>query len=81
MMTPETSIMTCTVVPALAGSCLNFINANGKTVPTHVDVVTMANKLVAIAKGPTKSDVPSGLVSNTRTNPAVDNAVPSKSPT
>lgn len=81
MMTPLTSIMTCTLVPAFAGSCFSFININGKIVPTHVDVVTMANNAVAMANGPTKSPVPSGDVSNTRRKPALDNAAPSNSPT
>lgn len=72
MMTPLTSIITCTLVPALAGSCPNFTSANGRIVPTHVDVVTIANKAVAIANGPTKSSEPCGDVSNTRTKPAED---------
>ena len=81
MTTPETSMMTCTLVPAFAGSCLNRINKNGKMVPMHVLAVTMAKREVEMANGPTKSFAPSGLVRITRAKPAVESAVARINPT
>ena len=77
----ETSMMTCTLVPAFAGSCLNRINKNGKMVPMHVLAVTMAKREVEMANGPTKSFAPSGLVRITRAKPAVESAVARSNPT
>ena len=46
--TPSTSITTCTVVPAFAGSCPSLANRNGSKDPHSVDVVTIANRLAEI---------------------------------
>ena len=55
MVTPSTSMHTCTLLPAFAGSCPQNINTYGNAPPTIVEHTTIEKHAVEIAKLPIKS--------------------------